>query len=78
MTLARLLPPFFTGQVLDQVIQPFQKGALPLAQAWPLALTLLGGLTATLILQECAACVPPANDGGLGRTRCPRFADPNV
>jgi ATP-binding cassette subfamily B protein len=57
MTLARLLPPFFTGQVLDQVIQPFQKGALPLAQAWPLALTLLSGLTVTLVLQECAAWV---------------------
>src|SRR5207302_7284712 len=57
MTLARLLPPFFTGQVVDQVIQPFQGGTLPLTQAWPLALTLLGGLTATLIFQECAAWV---------------------
>ena len=57
MTLARLLPPFFTGQVLDQVIQPFQRRALPLAQAWPLALTLLGGLAVTLILQEGAAWV---------------------
>jgi ATP-binding cassette subfamily B protein len=54
MTLARLLPPFFTGQVLDQVIQPFQKGALPLTQAWPLALTLLGGLTVTLIRNHWA------------------------
>jgi ATP-binding cassette, subfamily B, bacterial len=57
MTLARLLPPFFTGQVVDHVIQPFQQGALPLNQAWLLALTLLGGLTVTLILQECAAWV---------------------
>ena len=57
MTLARLLPPFFTGQVVDQVIQPFQGGTLPLSQAWPLALALLGGLTATLIFQECAAWV---------------------
>jgi ATP-binding cassette, subfamily B, bacterial len=57
MTLARLLPPFFTRQVLDQSIQPFHSRALPLDQAWPLALTLLGGLTLTLILQECAAWV---------------------
>jgi ATP-binding cassette, subfamily B, bacterial len=57
MTLARLLPPFFTGQVLDRVIQPFQTGALPLTQAWPFSLILLGGLTLTLILQECAAWV---------------------
>jgi len=57
MTLARLLPPFFTGQLVDQVVQPFQGGTLLLAQAWPLALTLLGGLTVTLILQQCAAWV---------------------
>jgi ATP-binding cassette subfamily B protein len=57
MTLARLLPPFFTGQVVDQVIQPFRGGTLRLAQAWPLALALLGGLAVTLILQECAAWV---------------------
>jgi ATP-binding cassette, subfamily B, bacterial len=57
MTLARLLPPFFTAQVVDRVIQPFQGGALVAERAWPLALTLLGGLTVTLILQECAAWV---------------------
>jgi ATP-binding cassette subfamily B protein len=57
MTLARLLPPFFTAQVVDRVIQPFQAGALAMDRAWPLALTLLGGLTVTLILQECAAWV---------------------
>jgi ATP-binding cassette, subfamily B, bacterial len=57
MTLARLLPPFFTGQVVDRVIQPFQDGSLSLARVWPLALALLGALTLTLILQECAAWV---------------------
>ena len=57
MTLARLLPPFFTGQVVDHVIQPFQGGPLMLSRAWPLALALLGGLTASLVLQECAAWV---------------------
>jgi ATP-binding cassette subfamily B protein len=57
MTMARLLPPLLTAQVVDRVIQPFQGGTLILNRAWPLALTLLGGLTASLVLQECAAWV---------------------
>jgi ATP-binding cassette, subfamily B, bacterial len=57
MTLARLLPPLLTAQVIDHSIKPFQNGALSLQTAWQLALVLLAGLAATFIIQEFAAWV---------------------
>ena len=57
MTLARLLPPLLTARVIDHSIKPFQNGAISAQDAWQLALILLAGLAATLLLQELAAWV---------------------
>jgi ATP-binding cassette, subfamily B, bacterial len=57
MTLARLLPPLLTAQVIDHSIKPFQNGALSVQTAWQLASVLLAGLAATFIVQELAAWV---------------------
>jgi ATP-binding cassette, subfamily B, bacterial len=57
MTLARLVPPFLTGKLVDDVIRPYQAGSLPAQDAWHVAIIFLGGLVATLVIQEIAGWV---------------------
>jgi ATP-binding cassette, subfamily B, bacterial len=57
MTLARLVPPFLTGKLVDDVIRPYQGGSMSAQVAWNAAIIFLAGLVATLLIQEIAGWV---------------------
>lgn len=57
MTLVSLLPPFFTGVLIDRVIRPFDTGILQREEALRMAWMTVAGLTAVYVLREVFAWV---------------------
>ena len=52
MTLIGLIPPYLTGELLDQVIRPYEAGALSQEAASHVAWLLIGGIAATYLVRE--------------------------
>jgi ATP-binding cassette subfamily B protein len=54
LTVFTLVPPYLTGYLIDEVIEPAQSGSLPLDRATTIAWIAIGGMAAVYLLRQAS------------------------